>query len=225
MLHAIAQKKSRIYRRYLGERDDPAEKKITAEDEIVSILTGPLAYMTPGSCWAFWLALANHRSLRVECPNGEPTQVDMRFWDKNQKIEPDLRIDFSWKGEKRIFLVEFKWRSSLSGENQLHDQWRHYLSPEEHACATHIFIGLDTGGAQQAVKREDLWAEKIILLTWMDVKSTLESLSSHQCSALSMWSGQASKFLELVGIHSFRGFTHLIAPPIPAGDSVLFRTN
>lgn len=138
MLHAFYQKKSRLYRRYLGQQDDPDERRVAAEDEITSIIMGPLVYMPPAASGEFWVALANLRNPGSDLPHGPPIWVAMQFWDRKNNIEPDLRVDLGWENETRIFLVEFKWRAPLSGENQLHDQWDHYLRPDERERALHF---------------------------------------------------------------------------------------
>jgi len=224
VLHAFVQSKSRLYRRYLGQREEPGERRIAAEDEITSIITGPLAYMPPAASGAFWVALANLRNPKLVLPPGAPTEVSMQFWDRNKGIEPDLRVDLGWGSERRIFLVEFKWRAPLSGADQLHDQWDHYLLPDERVRALHLFIGLDTSEGLHALSRGDVWEGKLLLRTWCDVLTTIKGLQTGQLPALHLWCAQVEQFLKLLGVHRFDGFGRMTTPDIPTYSPVFFRS-
>lgn len=62
MLHAFSHKKSRLYQRYLGHRDETSERRVTEEDEITSLMMGPLAFLSPAAITAFWIAVVRLKS-------------------------------------------------------------------------------------------------------------------------------------------------------------------
>lgn len=222
MLHAFSHKKSRLYRRYLGHRDDPTERRVAAEDEITSLIMGPLAFLSPAAIGAFWLSLVQLRAPSLEFPPGPPTHAEMHFWPRSKKIEPDLRIELSWGSDTRIFLVEFKWHAPLSGENQLHDQWEKYLRPDEQARALHLFIGLDTSEAINALSSKDVWHGKLLMRSWFDVLTALGDIRTGPGLELRRWSEQVRECLNLLGVQRFNGFESMAPPEEQARSGPIF---
>lgn len=208
MLHAFSHKKSRLYRRYLGHRDDVTERRVAEEDEITAIIMGPLAFLSPAAICAFWVGLVHLRNPEHEFPNGLPTQAQMHFWPRRGGIEPDLRVDLAWGSEARTLLVEFKWRAPLSGERQLHEQWGTYMQ-EDQERGLHLFIGLETSAASNAQARDDIWNGKLLMRSWFDVLTTLPTLKTGAGLELKRWGEQVGEFLNLLAVRPFRGFQEL----------------
>lgn len=222
MLHAFNQKKSRLYLRYLGHRDDPDEKRVAEEDEITSLIMGPLAFLSPGAIAAFWEALVRLRNPQVAFPAGAPSRATVQFWPRNHNVEPDLRVDLAWGAVTRTLLVEFKWRAPLSSQNQLHDQWTIYLDEQERANALHLFIGLDASEGLNAQNRQDDWHGKLILRSWFDVLTALSTIKEGAGLELHRWSEQVRECFELLAVKEFRGFDKLAAPVLPTPEAALF---
>lgn len=221
MLHAITQKKTRLHLRYLGHRED-GEKRVAEEDEITALIMGPLAFLPDSAIAAFWMALAKWGNPEVEFPTGEVTKAEMTFWPRSKSIEPDLRVDLSWGGEQRVLLVEFKWRATLSGENQLHKQWQEYLSPEERECAWHLFIAPGTSEGSNALSRDDVWKGRLLLRSWFDVLNMLRELSVPHAHLLQCWASEVRACLSRLGIRPFSGFSCLSPPDVPPQQAVAF---
>lgn len=212
MLHAFSHKKSRLYRRYLGRRDDPLEGRVAEEDEITSLIMGPLAFLSPAAIGAFWSALIQLRHPCNDLPLGAPTHAAMHFWPRRGAIEPDMRVDLSWGDISRTLLVEFKWRAGLSGEYQLHDQWEKYLYPEEKDHAYHLFIGPDTTAGIAAMSLRDPWEGRLLLRSWFDVLTCASSIRGESELELKRWIEQVVECFKLLNIRPFQGFDKLQAP-------------
>jgi hypothetical protein len=225
MLHAFTHKKSRLYQRYLGHRDETSERRVTEEDEITSLMMGPLAFLSPAAIAAFWSAVIRLRNPDVEFPSGSPTRADMHFWPRRGRIEPDLRVDLAWGSDVRVVLVEFKWRAPLSGEDQLHDQWRHYLEPVERAAACHLFIGLDTSEGVNALNREDIWNGKLLMRSWFDVMTAISDIKSGAGLELRRWGDQVQKSLKLLAVQPFGGFSPMGTLALPDSSAPVFFTS
>lgn len=222
MLHAFNQKKSRLYQRYLGHRDETTEKRVAEEDEITSLIMGPLAFLSPGAIAAFWDALVRLRNPEHAFPTEAPTRATMRFWPRNRRVEPDLRVDLTWGSFTRVLLVEFKWRAPLSSEQQLHDQWNIYLDEDERDRALHLFIGLDTSEGVNAQNRKDDWQGKLIMRSWFDVLTSAATINAGAGLELRLWSEQVQKCLKLLAIRPFCGFKALTPPLLPDTANFLF---
>lgn len=221
MLHAITHNKTRLHLRYLGHRDE-GEKRVPEEDEITSLIMGPLAFLPDSAIGAFWMDLVKWGSPEVEFPVGSVTKAEMRFWPRRGYIEPDLRVDLFWGEERRVLLVEFKWRAPLSGQDQLHKQWLEYLLPDERERALHLFIAPSTSEGSNAMSRENVWAGKLLLRSWFDVLNALHDLSGPDAHFLQRWSSEACRCLGKLGIRPFRGFNRLSAPETPLQQAAAF---
>lgn len=222
MLHAFSHKKSKLYRRYLGHRDETSEKRVAEEDEITSLIMGPLALFRPSVIGAFWIGLVRLRNPEHVFPAGPPSSGEMHFWPRRHRIEPDMRIDLAWGSDKRTLLVEFKWRAPLSGKEQLHDQWRSYLNEEERAKGIHLFIGLDTSEGMNALNRQDIWKGKLLMRSWFDVLTTLSTLHDAPGLELRRWGEQVKQSLALLSVHPFAGFQTLPLPCAAQSSTPIF---
>lgn len=214
MLQAFCRGKSRLYRRYLGHRE-AGEARVCEEDEITALLIGPLEYLPPGEVGRFWQALIARdvRDSSIPFPMGSIEKAAMYFWPR-RGIEPDLLVELFWaSGERRILLVEFKWRAPLSGADQLHRQWREFLTPDERKDAYHIFMAPDISAGLNAKSENDVWNGRLILRSWVSVLDVLRDLSSCKGSGFEVWKSQVVRFLQQLGITRFQGFVSLATPP------------
>lgn len=223
MLHAVGQKKSRIYQRYAGFKG-LEEKRIPAEDEITSIIFGPLDFMADGEAFRFWQALLLSCQQNAFLPRSEPSRVVMKLWDRvktesdGRWIEPDVVVKMYWPdGQFRIILLEIKWRARLSGDDQLRRQWLGYLDDEEvRASALHLYIGFEIGDVQGNLLgksgKENFWATpeggRLNFVSWARVRGVLYQLS-RESTGLGRWAELSNEFLERTKVRRFRGFEHL----------------
>jgi len=224
MLHAFSHGKSRLYRRYLGERE-AGEQRVCEEDEITSLIMGPLDYLPAEAAGIFWRALIEPVLGREGhfFPTGPVTHSHMRFWPR-KGIEPDLLVELRWSaGERRLLLVEFKWNAPLSGDDQLHRQWLEFLTQTEREEALHVFIGPDISSGLNAVGKYNCWGERLILLSWTNVLDVLHRLKGSRTTGLERWSYHASAFLNRLDIRRFQGFIGLIAPVQLPGQAVFWK--
>lgn len=207
MLHAITQRKTNIYRRYLGVRE-PGDVKVAEEDELTALLLGPLALMPPTVSAMFWMKLLR-LSKAPSIPNTDPLSAIMEFWPSRPdgdggRIEPDLQVKLLWPdGQRYLILVELKWRAPLSGNNQLHRQWMEYLSPHERKKAWHVFIGRETSEALKALGQKDVWNGRLLPMSWFEMLGMLEQMG---IADLNPWVEQVSSVLKCLGIRRFQGF-------------------
>ena len=216
MLHATCHHgKSSLYKRYLGYRDN-REKMVHEEDEITSIVIGPLDFLLPEEVHFFWHSVLNKLSAPTFESLGIPQSVVIKFWDSRKsndrigRIEPDSRVDFYWAdGARRILLLEFKWRAPLSGDNQLHRQWLQYLSQDEKEDALHLFIApeVSAGASAKQIQAGDVWGNKLVLVSWMQIRNVLGEIKIQHPGGLGRWAKVADGFLERVGIRKFTGFS------------------
>lgn len=220
MLHAFARNKSKAFTRYLGVRN-PAEPRVSSEDEITSILFGPHEFLSASDNWALWrLLLQSHGSHTVSgalppdyFDHFAPSACTFEFWPRKNNIEPDLLIRFSdGQGRTRSLLVELKWDAGPSGADQLEKQWLRYQG-SEHDSSLHVFIA----------KRLDLpddmrpWAwqgsgglegRRLRALRWHEFQHQIVKLAGLPGTSgpLGRWCTLASSFLNQVGIRPFVGF-------------------
>lgn len=217
MLHAVNLNKTKFYKRYLGEKDEP--ENVKAEDEIASIILGPLSFLPACDNQLFWgqVLAANGKE---EFLTTEPvSNVQYHFWPRRQgqigSIEPDLFVQFQWPDKtEKYLLVELKWNAKLSGSDQLHKQWQYFLTDTEKTNALHIFIGHDVSEAAAAPKDDesggDVWQpeDKLVLFSWLQLRTYLKKFL-HSDSHLNRWAFLADSFLDRVGVQKFNGFEHI----------------
>ncbi|WP_448695359.1 hypothetical protein [Pseudomonas moraviensis] len=223
MLHAFHQRKSHLYKRYLGHREI-GEKRVCEEDEITALIMGPLDYMPASAVELFWRGLVERPGHGVSpaFPFGPASYVKMRFWPR-RGIEPDLVVELEWpSGERRILLVEFKWNSPLSGECQLQRQWLEYLTEAERKNAYHLFIAPDISSGLNAVSSHDVWKGQLILHSWFSVLNSLRHIGI-EFAGLQTWIRQTTAFLDKLGIVRFQGFHGLGNPPTTLRSPVFWR--
>lgn len=220
MLHVTANNgKSTLYRRYLGDRDRE-ERKVHEEDEITSTILGPLDFMPTADVFRFWQGVLQSAGQNNFLPAGTPSQITMEMWPKrtdpatNKSIEPDLMVRMTWPDTFRILLIELKWRSPLSGADQLHKQWLRFLTNAERSYALHLFIAPEISAGAEAPNNEeaggDVWGNRLILLPWMQIRAVLNEFALED-SGLGRWAKLAGCFLKRVQIRSFGGFRRLLA--------------
>ena len=222
MLHAFCHKKSGLYKRYLGHREQ-GEKRVCEEDEITALIMGPLDYLSAEATGMFWRALIERGGLDIPVlfPTGPVNRAQMHFWPR-RGIEPDLLVELHWPtGERRLLLVEFKWKAPLSGDDQLHRQWREFLTPDERKDAYHFFIAPEISAGLNAMGDVDIWGGRLILRSWITILDVLRHLDGSSINGLNKWKSQVIAFLEQLGIKRFQGFICLPAP-LAFSDSPVF---
>lgn len=212
MLHSLCHGKSHFYRRYLGHRD-VGEKRVCEEDEITSLIMGPLDYLPPEASGSFWRALIQcDVTEELAFPSGTVSRVQMDFWQR-RTIEPDLLVELQWAtGERRIVLVEFKWNAPLSGNDQLHRQWNEYLTAAEREVAHHVFIAPEISAGLNAIGQDNIWNGRLILRSWISILDLLKQLDCSTHAGLDRWSTQVATLLERLQIRRFQGFRGLTIP-------------
>lgn len=216
MLQAIHQRKSKIYRRYLGERDG-TEAKVAEEDELTALLLGPLQFMPERNAALFWHQLLLEFEAPNYCPDTSPEGLCMKFWPSfpagsRQRVEPDLLVELTWPDGKTLkLIVELKWRAPLSGDHQLHRQWQHCLTSQEQATAYHLFIAPETSEAQAALGSDtgDIWKGRLLSISWYE----LMGLFDQSYLDLGVWPEMMTHTLDCLGIHRFKGFKSLHSAP------------
>lgn len=224
MLHAFCHGKSRLFKRYLGHRDE-GETRVCEEDEITALIMGPLDYLPAQAIGAFWSAVVEQGGQypTLPFPAGPVDRARMHFWPR-RGVEPDLFVELHWpSGERRLLLVEFKWNARLSGDDQLHRQWQEFLSPCERDEAYHLFIAPELSAGLNALSEQDIWNGRLLLRSWTSILSVLRNLTGPEAVLLQRWSIQVCRFLEQLGIKRFQGFTQLSAPP-PINSPTVFWT-
>jgi len=222
MLHAFSRNKSRAYRRYMGvhEMDEP---RVNCEDEITSIVFGPLDFLSAADNWLFWNTLLNcasSKSASGPLPSGffddkfSPTVCELQFWPMKDRIEPDLLVRFiDATGQERSLLVEFKWNAPLSGNDQLEKQWKRYQK-EHQDTSLHVFIAKNLDDIQGQQHRFWMNDEACRLrgVRWHTLRQEADKLdnSSLGTGEFRRWAGQVRNFLHLIGIRPFIGFPNTI---------------
>ncbi len=217
MLHAVAQKKSRHYRRYLGDRDHD-EGNVQSEDEITSSVLGPLSFMNAVDVHSFWLQVLFAPDRPSFLPETPPSKIDVAMWPRRDSniddgsVEPDVVINMTWaNGTCRILLIELKWRAALSGDDQLRRQWMGFLTESERADALHLFIAPDISAGLQAINaaNNNVWSTpdgfRLVLLPWSRIRSITSKLAKVD-SSVGPWARVVDKFLESIQIKKFTGF-------------------
>ncbi len=215
MLHAVEKRKTTRARQYahaehIEEHNNYHKKKnLKAEDEITSIVIGPLEFLSPVDSLKFWLELLELND-RPDFENSEPVYLDdFKLWMGRDNIEPDGFIFYKCNKNKYIFLLEVKWNSKLE-ENQLENQWDKFLKDDEKPYATHVFLGKDTRDAdniqsQRSQKNPD---HIIKVISWLRFRRALKEIAPEKThhKGFARWAELANKFLEQCGIIDFSGF-------------------
>lgn len=214
MLHAIGQKNSRLYRRYLLDQNDPSDERIGKEDEVTSAIIGPMAFMAPADVYRFWKKfLLTNAGIEAKdfLLDPSPLNVNVVLWSSRRtyavgtlRIEPDVYIEFEWQnGEKRIFLIEIKWGDKKS-DTQLQKHWDDFLEDGERGKTWQIFIGRKHGfnfGKADAFKHC-----RLTVATWNDFRKALAFFVPESGHGLPCWAKLADSLLDKTGVSSFTGF-------------------
>lgn len=219
MLQAINQGKSSFYKRYLGYREK--KERVSEEDELTSLILGPLELMSSQLSAIFWGTLLSEFKIPY-VPTNLPEKAEIAFWKSRKNIltgrtiEPDIVVDLKWPSEENfLLLIEMKWRSPLSGEDQLHRQWTEYLSEEERKKAIHLFIAPETSEALKASGARDVWSGRLLAISWFDILSILQDKirkNDRNFEPLMPWMNQVVALLDKLGIRPFRGFKDFKMP-------------
>lgn len=223
MLHAIARNKSRAYKRYLGARD-MSETRVSAEDEITSLIFGPLEFLSALDHWTLWKLVLQSPSSARKCgplPRGffsdfSPSSCQLEFWPRKHNIEPDLVIRFAdSRGETRSLLIELKWDAGESGADQLQKQWLRYQESEHDRCL-HLFIAKResiTDVAPWSCREADgTKAVRLRAIRWHEFKHEIAKIpaASAASTPLKRWAFLVNGFLGRLEIRPFLGFHHAI---------------
>lgn len=215
MLHAVENSKTTRARQYAqpAKRDEHDEfhrkNNLQAEDEITSIVLGPMEFFNPEASLNFWLDLIGESNLGIKSEKTE--LVEFKLWAKRKSIEPDGLIVYKNGGRKYIFLLEVKWNADLS-ENQLENQWDYFLNNRERQNATHIFLGKDVKDAIQ-VRNDRIGKNdhKISVLSWQKFRHFLNRLPEGRYPReFVRWAKLAETFLEKCGVIDFGGFGQIL---------------
>lgn len=235
MLHAVSQKKPGCTKR-LG-RDEKHQKTYKGngqEDSITSSFFGPLDFMPAAESWEFWKQVIN-RSIGTSIPDTSPFSAQYRFWPKLKSgddigyCEPDILIEYCWLNEQAeekniIILVEIKWDSNFSNAegfaSQLHRQWHELKQSNREQNAVHVFIGKKTSEALQAKELQDDWGDKLIIWSWKNIRSILNSNTATNSNLYDKWSRISSSFLENLNIIEFSGISSF-RESMDEGDLIL----
>jgi hypothetical protein len=225
MLHALERGHTKFFRRFQGDRSEVSEgEKIREEDEITSTFLGPLDFMQPKEGWRIWREILYQAGRSDILPDSPPVCMELTLWPSRSvfvgsgiRVEPDATLLFEWKNlEKKLLLIEFKWGAPLSGDDQLHRQWRGYLNDEERKYSYHIFIApeVSAGAAARDGDMGNVWAvnddNRLLLLPWELIRSAVKSLADNNETEkpVNRWAGLEDRFLECIGVHCFHGFKH-----------------
>ncbi|MDR6232782.1 hypothetical protein [Pseudomonas oryzihabitans] len=223
MLQAFYYGKSRLHQRYMGYRD-AGETRVSEEDEITALIMGPLEFLPPADVGKFWRALVEPTANQSQLPfpKGLVECASLHFWPR-RGIEPDLLVELCWPtGERRLLLVEFKWKAPLSGDDQLHRQWQEFLTNTERQQAYHLFIAPDISSGLNAKSEKDIWEGRLILHSWLSVLGLIRTISTTGSPGLDRWQARVTDFLRKVGIRRFQGFINLGLPTYPQHQPVFW---
>jgi hypothetical protein len=203
MLHAVERNKTSLPQGRYGFVREASERRRTQEDEITSIVFGPLEFLDESDVARLWLHLIG------ETPQSIDTawSCGITFWPKKlgrDGIEPDLCVELSPKSgetqaEKHVLiLVELKWRSK-AGQDQIDRQKEH---GEKIAAEGWHFHKMLISNDANAIEVKNLSKN-----SWIDLVETLKKFARHSRSdKISRWVNLVCTFLEGCGIRHFRGF-------------------
>jgi hypothetical protein len=195
---------------------------VCSEDEITSIVFGPLDFLPASDHWLLWkTVLHNHASMHASgllpldfLSGFSPVECILDFWPRKSGVEPDLVITFtSAQGETRSLLIELKWNAGVSGDDQLHRQWSEYQAGL-HATSLHVFIAKrmsdlpDDRQGWLAPGRAGMRASRLRAVRWHELQHEIAKLAALSGTpvALARWCELTSGFLHQVGIRAFAGF-------------------
>jgi hypothetical protein len=188
------------------------------EDEITSIVFGPLKYMAACDVWNiarelhFW---EGHLAAEV-------VSLEVLFWPRYsnpesdghwRSCEPDVVFVFKFESTTdAIVALEIKWNASASStdpegnSDQLARQWT-AIGNASKAVVEQVYLTKSALEARSGV--EGTCARP---MTWSEFRRLLSNLkkSNHQVSS---WAADVSAFLSKLNVVPFGGFIGLHAPP------------
>lgn len=190
--------------RHLGIRDK-GENSVRTEDEITSLVFGPLEYMDKRLSAYFWHYLLSELGTPITS-SSPPLDCTIDFWPKDG-IEPDMTVTLKYSdGETVFLLIEIKWDADLS-KRQLQKQWQTFTEDKiSHATCYHLFLAKETRKGRKAQEDDDVWGDKLLFLTWYQLSSIMNKLQRSDHTKHSSWLAQVVTFLEFINVRGFRGF-------------------
>lgn len=186
------------------------------EDEITSIVFGPLIYMSPEDVWGLfreWLPFKTDL-----WPSGISNSMELSFWPNiatEGRIEPDMLLRFKRNGELLLtILIEIKWDSPISSHDELLKQWE-ALGDKEKKSAFHIYLVKNTGRGNREVarslenSRDETWRERLVCIGWRSLIETLQFENQKFGRTINLWAEGIIAFLGRRGQTTFTGFKWL----------------
>lgn len=186
------------------EKGDATRYKRTQEDEIVSTVFGVLQYLPE----------VERTELLVKwlLPNvglsDDYDMSEMTFWPSLPgdgidvfRVEPDIKIEFKQRSGKRdptVVIVEAKWLSPPSGEDQLDKQWA--AAKAEWGNVTHVFLVRSAPPEVSAHVVVDTWRQLA-----GRIRQALISQRAPEKHHLQLFH-ELLRFFHQLGISTFEGF-------------------
>ena len=196
------------------------------EDELTSIVLGPLRYMSAPQTLQFWQRVFEVSANRRLAPDFQADRQSVTFWPSYKtdsgRVEPDAHLLFSSsatteKQEKSSFeiLLEVKWQSPLSGEGQLGRQWKHFPGVDGKKNTLHVLLVIDGARWRQHVlhERRERHASQLSVISWADVQYAASTLRDSG-DALGNYAGDIDDYLKKIGFLGIKGFDEFAEPEI-----------
>jgi hypothetical protein len=194
MLHAIHNRKSRLpFLRYVAGSDGQGHRR-TQEDEITSIVFGPLDFMPEATTRSIVTILFGCS------PIPETHRVSMKLWPRYENVEPDVVfIEHCDNGTERAYIIEVKWNAPL-GDDQV-DRQRTAMRDSAIEVIEHIVLSRYPIEVGSNSKNK----------TWMDFKDDiLKGIKDNDKDQISKkWAELTWSFLESCNVLHFRGFSSI----------------
>jgi hypothetical protein len=203
------------------------------EDKLTSMFFGTLQYL-PSKAIAYFISELFNSLDKSEGPitsfqrfiNSTDIEFKFDFWPniKNDggRVEPDLVITAKKNNsdKKMRLLIECKWESEESGQNQLLKQWNAVSDKNE---TIHIFLikNRDSGEkcleenlgsfTKEHYKGKAIWEDRLHAITWYDVMAALKNkqdtiLDRESARIYEIWRNNLKEMFERIGIDTFNGF-------------------
>lgn len=189
------------------------------EDEIVSAVFGSLRYLTDSSRNRILKEIIDGAfgELSPLWKINEVKSCSLVFWPNIAKIgrvEPDIEIDVKTSGGDKVILIEAKWNSGLSGDDQLFTQWKH--ANESYECDVwQIYLTKQPHSLEQMVgnNKNDGHTKCLANVTWSKIASCANSLkmTSGIDYGTKTWVEDVYHFLDSLNQTPFDGFEDLLA--------------
>lgn len=198
MLHATHSRKSRLpFERYVASANEQGHRR-TQEDEITSIVFGPLDFMSETTVKRIVAALFSSE------PIPETHRVSMMLWPRYGNVEPDVVFIEHPEGERdRAYVLEVKWNAPL-GDDQV-DRQRVAVRDSNIDLIAHVVLSRYPIEVDSHSKN----------LTWMDFKDrVLQTLRDEsRDTTAKKWAELTWSFLESCNVRHFGGFSNFAGCP------------